>query len=111
MISHANYYLCKIKDHKLYEYMLRVYLPNISDATLQEYNHTWHTQFKKPIIVLVAKYNEKEKTYSKIMSIVHLVSVATGSRNRGYFTCWNGAFVSIDIAIGDSLTALLVDKD
>lgn len=41
--------------------MIKLYLPNVSDATLWECNHKWDTQLNKSMKLPVANYAEKKE--------------------------------------------------
>ena len=82
--KHENYYLCKIKDNKVYKQFLEVYLPNVIDNARKECDHLWDTQLNESRNQSVAKYADKRKTFSKSMGLVNRVSCASATRNEGY---------------------------
>ena len=109
--KHDDYYLCKIMNRNLYEQIITAYLPNVSDAALRECAHIWDTQLNEALNLSVAKYADKRKTYSKSMGLINRISVASATRNIGYFRYWNDVFRRIGFKMGENLKYVLNDKD
>ena len=83
----------------------------MSDAALRECAHIWDTQLNEALNLSVAKYADKRKTYSKSMGLINRISVASATRNMGYFRYWNDVFRRIGFKMGDNLKYVLNDKD
>ncbi len=79
----TGYYRCKVEDAELYNHLVELYEPYISEKRNEQSKHEFDTQVNEGMNTSVAKYTPKNRHYSKTMSLEARVKFAAGIYNCG----------------------------
>jgi hypothetical protein len=102
-----GYYRCKHKHAEVYEELLTLYKPYITEEALRMLAHPYSTQSNEAMNKSVSCFSPKGKTFSRTESLDTRVGIAGGIQVLGYELFWQEIFQEFNMTLDDSLRAFL----
>ena len=88
----SSYYRCKVLHEDLYQKIMKIIEPYLTDDMLQMLHHGWYTQLNESMNQSVCSYAPKNRHYSKTDSLKTRVAVAAGVQINGCYRFWTDVF-------------------
>ena len=103
----SGYYRCKVKHAEVYEQILTLYKPYITEEALKILAHPFTTQTNEAMNKSVSTFAPKGKTLSKTESLDARVAIAAGCQILGYEYFWDQVFEEFGMVMDSNLRSYL----